>query len=195
MRRTDGLTLVVISHDLEDMGLACTRTIEVTDGTVVPPGAQPGQPAASQPARPRRGGLVFRAVPGTSALHRLGPATKIGVLASATIASFVVPELAHHRRARRPPRRRGCGREAAVDSRPAHTVAGHGDRPAWRRGGGRGQRNRPLRAVDAPHGPLLRTVATPYLDNTGRGTPGGVHARSPRHCDGLACPSTSGRTP
>src|SRR6185437_2699442 len=88
MRRTDGLTLVVISHDLEDMGLACTRTIEVTDGTVVSPGAPPGRP----PARPRRGGLVFRAVPGTSALHRLGPATKIAVLAAATIVSFVVPD-------------------------------------------------------------------------------------------------------
>ena len=91
MRRAHGLTLVVISHDLVDMGLACTRTIEVTDGTVAPPGASPGQSATSQPARPRRGGLVFRPVPGTSALHRLGPATKIGVLAAATIASLVVP--------------------------------------------------------------------------------------------------------
>jgi energy-coupling factor transport system permease protein len=35
---------------------------------------------------------VFRAVPGTSALHRLGPATKIGVLAAATIVSLLVPE-------------------------------------------------------------------------------------------------------
>jgi energy-coupling factor transport system permease protein len=34
---------------------------------------------------------VFRAVPGTSALHRLGPATKIGVLAVATIVSFSAP--------------------------------------------------------------------------------------------------------
>jgi energy-coupling factor transporter transmembrane protein EcfT len=92
MRRTDGLTLVVISHDLEDMGLACTRTIEVTDGMVVPPGGSPKQFAVSQPTRPRRGGLVLRAVPGTSALHRLGPATKIGVLAAATITSLIVPE-------------------------------------------------------------------------------------------------------
>jgi energy-coupling factor transporter ATP-binding protein EcfA2/energy-coupling factor transporter transmembrane protein EcfT len=92
MRRVDGLTLVVVSHDLEDMGLACTRTIEVTDGTVVAPGASPERSAASQQSRTRRGGLVFRAVPGTSALHRLGPATKIGVLAAATIASLVVPE-------------------------------------------------------------------------------------------------------
>jgi energy-coupling factor transport system ATP-binding protein len=92
MRRIDGLTLVVVSHDLEDMGLACTRTIEVTDGTVAAPGASPGRSATPKPARPRRGGLVFRAVPGTSALHRLGPATKIGVLAAATIASLVVPE-------------------------------------------------------------------------------------------------------
>ena len=93
MRRTDGLTLVVISHDLEDMGLACTRTIEVTDGTV-PAGAAPERPAAvpARTARRRRGGLVFRAVPGTSALHRLGPATKIGVLATATIVSLLVPE-------------------------------------------------------------------------------------------------------
>jgi energy-coupling factor transport system ATP-binding protein len=92
MRSVDGLTLVVISHDLEDMGLACTRTIEVTDGTVDLPGASPGQSAMSPPARPRRGGLVFRAVPGSSALHRLGPTTKIGILIAATIASLVVPE-------------------------------------------------------------------------------------------------------
>jgi energy-coupling factor transport system ATP-binding protein len=92
MRRDDGLTLVVISHDLEDLGLACTRTIEVTDGTVVMPGASPAEAVTSPPARPRRGGLVFRAVPGSSALHRLGPATKIGILVAATIASLVVPE-------------------------------------------------------------------------------------------------------
>ena len=92
MRRTEGLTLVVVSHDLQDMGLACTRTIEVTDGTITAPAASPGQSAAWRPARPRRGGLVFRTVPGTSPLHRLGPATKIGVLAAATIASLVVPE-------------------------------------------------------------------------------------------------------
>jgi energy-coupling factor transport system ATP-binding protein len=92
MRRTEGLTLVVVSHDLEDMGLACTRTIEVTDGTIAAPGDSPGQSAARRTARPRRGGLVFRTVPGTSPLHRLGPATKIGVLAAATIASLVVPE-------------------------------------------------------------------------------------------------------
>ena len=104
MRSTDGLTLVVISHDLEGLGLACTRTVEVADGRTVSPGTSAGQspgpqPApvsqrlpAPQPSRTRRGGLVFRAVPGTSALHRLGPATKIAVLAVATIASFAVPD-------------------------------------------------------------------------------------------------------
>jgi len=97
MRRADGLTLVVISHDLEDTGLACTRTIEVSGGTVASSGVSPAGRAAPAsgtraPARTRRGGLVFRAVPGTSALHRLGPATKIGVLAAATVASLVVPE-------------------------------------------------------------------------------------------------------
>jgi len=89
MRRTDGLTLVIISHDLEDMGLACTRTVAVTDGTAALPGATPGPPAAP-PARPRRG-LVFKAVPGTSALHRIGPAPKIALLAAATLVSFMVP--------------------------------------------------------------------------------------------------------
>ncbi|MGH3248071.1 MAG: ATP-binding cassette domain-containing protein [Trebonia sp.] len=92
MRRAEGLTLVVISHDLEDMGLACTRTIEVVGGTVVAPGISSAQAAGRATPRTRRGGLVFRAVPGTSALHRLGPATKIGVLAAATVASLVVPE-------------------------------------------------------------------------------------------------------
>jgi energy-coupling factor transport system ATP-binding protein len=91
MRRDDGLTLVVISHDLEDMGLACTRTIEVTDGTVALPGAPAGPSAAPAAGRPRRGGLVFRAVPGTSRLHRLSPAAKIGVLTAATLASLWTP--------------------------------------------------------------------------------------------------------
>ena len=90
MRRAEGLTLVVISHDLEDMGLACTRTVAVTDGTLARPGAAPASSAAAS-ARPRRG-LVFKAVPGTSALHRVGPAPKILVLAAATLVSFVVPE-------------------------------------------------------------------------------------------------------
>jgi len=89
MRRDEGLTLVVISHDLEDMGLACTRTIEVTDGTAALPGVPGTQPAA--PGRPRRRGLVFRAVPGTSRLHRVSPAAKIGVLTAATLASLWTP--------------------------------------------------------------------------------------------------------
>ncbi len=37
MRREEGLTLVIISHDLEDMDLACTRAVEVADGTVTMP--------------------------------------------------------------------------------------------------------------------------------------------------------------
>jgi energy-coupling factor transporter ATP-binding protein EcfA2 len=91
MRRDEGLTLVVISHDFEDMGLACTRTIEVTDGTVVLPGACAQPSGTSQPSRPRRAGLVFRAVPGTSALHRLGAATKLLVLGAVTITSLLLP--------------------------------------------------------------------------------------------------------
>jgi energy-coupling factor transport system ATP-binding protein len=86
MRRDEGLTLVVISHDLEDMGLACTRTIEVTNGTAGAPTTQ-----LLEPERPRRRSLVFRAVPGTSRLHRLSPAIKIGVLTAATLASLWTP--------------------------------------------------------------------------------------------------------
>ena len=91
MRRDEGLTLVVVSHDFEEMGLACTRTIEVVDGTVVLPGASAEPPEALPPARPRRVGLVFRTVPGTSALHRLGAATKLLVLAAVTIVSLLLP--------------------------------------------------------------------------------------------------------
>jgi energy-coupling factor transporter ATP-binding protein EcfA2 len=91
MRREDGLTLVVISHDLEYMGVACTRTVVVTDGTLVLPGAPKGQPAAPRPSRLRRRGLVFRAVPGTSPLHRLGAATKILVLTVVTLVSLWLP--------------------------------------------------------------------------------------------------------
>jgi energy-coupling factor transport system ATP-binding protein len=91
MRRTDGLTLIIISHDFEDMGLACTRTVEVTGGTVFPPGAPAAPPGWSQPSRPRRGGLVFRPVPGTSLLHRLGAATKLLALAAVTVTSLLLP--------------------------------------------------------------------------------------------------------
>ena len=91
MRRDEGLTLVVISHDFEEMGLACTRAIEVVDGTVVLPGASAEPSEALPPARPRRAGLVFRTVPGTSALHRLGAATKLLVLAAVTIVSLLLP--------------------------------------------------------------------------------------------------------
>jgi energy-coupling factor transporter ATP-binding protein EcfA2 len=91
MRREEGLTLVVISHDFEDVGLACTRTIEVIAGTVVLPGASAEPSGAPQPSRPRRAGLVFRAVPGTSALHRLGAATKLLAMAAVTITSLLLP--------------------------------------------------------------------------------------------------------
>jgi energy-coupling factor transport system permease protein len=97
MRREEGLTLVLISHDLEDLGLACSRAIEVTDGTVLLPGPSPEQPGAPQPAgaprpsRPRRPGLVFRVVPGASALHRTGAATKLLALAGTTITSLLWP--------------------------------------------------------------------------------------------------------
>jgi energy-coupling factor transporter ATP-binding protein EcfA2 len=102
MRREEGLTLVVISHDLQDMGRACTRTVTVTDGTVtdgtvtlpgapVVPAGPGGTGGTARRPRPRRGGLVFRAVPGTSALHRLGAATKILLLAAATVASLLLP--------------------------------------------------------------------------------------------------------
>jgi energy-coupling factor transporter ATP-binding protein EcfA2 len=91
MRRGDGLTLVVISHDFEDMGLACTRTIEVTDGIVTAPGTVTALPAAPQPARPRRGGLVLRPLPGTSPLHRLGAVPKLLILTAVTVTALLLP--------------------------------------------------------------------------------------------------------
>jgi energy-coupling factor transporter ATP-binding protein EcfA2 len=97
LRRGDGLTLVVISHDFEDMGLACTRTIEVTDGTVAGPGtpAAAGSPVAlpapPPPSRRRRGGLVLRPLPGTSPLHRLGAVPKLLLLAAATVTALLLP--------------------------------------------------------------------------------------------------------
>lgn len=96
MRREQGLTLVIVSHDFEDTGLACTRTIEVTNGRVEMTGrggelAEPSGITKSPAARPRRAGLILRAVPGTSALHRLGAATKLLTLAGATIVSLLLP--------------------------------------------------------------------------------------------------------
>jgi energy-coupling factor transport system ATP-binding protein len=95
MRQADGLTLVVISHDLEDMGLACTRTIRVRDGRAGLPGdpAQPPSVPADKAARsrPRRPSLVLRPLPGTSPLHRLGAGTKLLALIAITLAALVIP--------------------------------------------------------------------------------------------------------
>jgi energy-coupling factor transporter ATP-binding protein EcfA2 len=91
MRREEGLTLVLISHDLEDMGLACTRAIEVADGMAVLPGAAPEPSEARPSSRPRRPGLVFRPVPGASALHRIGAAPKLLGLAAVTVTSLLEP--------------------------------------------------------------------------------------------------------
>jgi energy-coupling factor transport system ATP-binding protein len=91
MRRTDGLTLVIISHDFEDMGLACTRTVRMAGGTVVRPRVPAVSPRSSPSSRPRRGGLVLRPVPGTSPLHRLGGAAKLAALAAVTVTSLLLP--------------------------------------------------------------------------------------------------------
>jgi energy-coupling factor transport system ATP-binding protein len=91
MRRRDGLTLVVISHDFEDLGLACTRTITVTDGTVAAPAGSRPAAAPPSPSRPRRGGLVLRPLPGTSPLHRLGAAPKLLILAAVTVGALLLP--------------------------------------------------------------------------------------------------------
>jgi energy-coupling factor transport system ATP-binding protein len=93
LRREEGLTLVIISHDLEDLGLARTRTVRVSHGTVTFPGAAPDQAAAPPPARRRRRrpGLVLRPLPGTSPLHRLGAEWKLAALAAITLAALVIP--------------------------------------------------------------------------------------------------------
>jgi energy-coupling factor transport system ATP-binding protein len=93
MRREEGLTLIVISHDFEDMGIACNRRVEVTDGTVVRPSVPVPEPGrgTEPPRRRRRAGLVLRALPGASALHRLAPEAKMTALAAATIAALLEP--------------------------------------------------------------------------------------------------------
>ena len=91
MRRDDGLTLVVISHDLEDMGLACTRTIRLSDGRAGLPGAPAGGNDATPRSRPRRTGLILRPLPGTSPLHRVGAGLKLLALIAITVAALVIP--------------------------------------------------------------------------------------------------------
>jgi len=91
MRREEGLTLVIISHDFEDMGLACTRAVEVAHGTVALAGTPAAPPGAPGPSRPRRGPIVLRPVPGTSALHRLSASVKLLGLAAVTVTSLLLP--------------------------------------------------------------------------------------------------------
>jgi energy-coupling factor transporter transmembrane protein EcfT len=73
------------------MGVACTRMIEVSAGTVARPGGPAGQPAGARPARRRRAGLVLRPLPGTSPLHRLRAEAKLAALAAITLAALVIP--------------------------------------------------------------------------------------------------------
>lgn len=98
MRRELGLTLVVVSHDLEGLELACTRTIEIADGVVTAPNAPACMPPVQRPTAPRpprrrqrRSGVVFRALPGTSPLHRLGAARKLAILALLMIVALLLP--------------------------------------------------------------------------------------------------------
>ncbi|MCU1586013.1 MAG: cobalt transporter [Microbacteriaceae bacterium] len=91
LRRTEGLTLVIISHDIEDMALACSRQVRITNGVVRAVRAVDlSAPEARRP-RARRAGLVLRPIPGDTPLHRLGAAVKLAALAAITVASLLFP--------------------------------------------------------------------------------------------------------
>lgn len=90
LRREEQLTLVIISHDFDDLGLVHTRTIRMRQGCTIPHDAA----ACPDPRRRRRRALNFRAIPGTSPLHRLDPAAKILILAAATVAAILLPNWA-----------------------------------------------------------------------------------------------------
>jgi energy-coupling factor transporter ATP-binding protein EcfA2 len=96
MRRDEGLTLVIVSHDFEDISLACDRRLEVVHGTLAmpdPPGAALDLAEASRTrsTHVQKRSLVLRAVPGTSPLHRLTPTPKLLALAGATLLGLALP--------------------------------------------------------------------------------------------------------
>lgn len=91
LRREQGLTLVVISHDLEDLALACDRTVTMTDGVLTAKDARDGSPTRTGPRRVRRHGLVLLPLPGTSPLHRVAAHVKLVGLAVATVVSIILP--------------------------------------------------------------------------------------------------------
>lgn len=102
LRRTEGLTLVVVSHDLEEMGIACDRVVTMSAGTIVDGGEadeatgessilRPVDAEAARRRRPRRTGIVLRAVPGMSPLHRLDPVAKLAILAVSTVLAIAIP--------------------------------------------------------------------------------------------------------
>jgi energy-coupling factor transport system ATP-binding protein len=90
LRRSEGLTLVIISHDIEDMALACSRQVRIANGVVRGvPAVDLSPPEARQ--RLRRSGLVLRPIPGDTPLHRLKAAVKLAGLAAITVASLLFP--------------------------------------------------------------------------------------------------------
>lgn len=99
LRRERGLTLIIVSHDLEDTELACSRTIRVDAGVAseadgdLPNGRVDRMPRSGPAAtqRRRRGGLVLRPIPGDSPIHRLGAAVKYVALTALTIGVILVP--------------------------------------------------------------------------------------------------------
>ncbi len=96
LRRERGLTLIIVSHDLEYTELACSRTIRVDAGVVsgVDRDLPNNRIRRSGPAtqrRRRRGGLVLRPIPGDSPIHRLRAAVKYVALTALTIGAILLP--------------------------------------------------------------------------------------------------------
>ncbi len=84
LRREQGLTVVVISHDFAGLEELCPRTLDLRDG-VLERGLHDGGRSVMTPRhrdgtserRPARSVVLLRPVPGTSAVHDLWAGTKL----------------------------------------------------------------------------------------------------------------------
>jgi energy-coupling factor transport system ATP-binding protein len=90
LRARDGLSLVVISHDLEGLETACPRRLVLNRPDSTAPRAKP-QCAGRRPRGPGIGEVLLRQLPGPSTVHRLWAGTKLACLLFFTIVMLSCP--------------------------------------------------------------------------------------------------------
>lgn len=95
LRREQGLTVIVISHDFSGLEEVCPRSLHLTDGTVLgatPGGARDACPPVDQSRRRApRTPVLLTPVPGDSAVHRLWAGTKLVVVAAIAALLAICP--------------------------------------------------------------------------------------------------------